>query len=69
MRAVLSTYSASSTWREGVGMSFTFRLNSRGRGAGLSVGTFEHFEFSGCLKKFRNCQCREMAAPLACLIK
>jgi hypothetical protein len=30
MRAVSSAYSANSTWREGVGMSLTYRLNSTG---------------------------------------
>jgi hypothetical protein len=30
MRAVSSAYSANSTWREGAGMSFTYRLNSTG---------------------------------------
>jgi hypothetical protein len=29
-RAALSVYCASSTWREGVGMSFTYRLDSTG---------------------------------------
>jgi hypothetical protein len=30
MRAVSSAYGANSTWRDGVGMSFTYRLNSTG---------------------------------------
>jgi hypothetical protein len=30
MRAVSSAYSANPTWREGAGMSFTYRLNSKG---------------------------------------